>query len=145
MCTCFLNSLVAKKAPYIPYFLGFASPKPRYLRCCLLLVAKTTVFTVFCGQHLAKTLVFTQFSACCKKYSLHAKSTKTLQITVFWLLKPDEKRQKTTNKCPKWSFSFKLHKPEVRHGIFGALPSQALASPSQTGPNQSLPPPHPLD
>ena len=60
---------------------------------------------------------------------------------MFWLLKPDEKRQKTTNKCPKWSFSFKLHKTEVRHGIFGALPSQALASPSQTGPNQSLPPP----
>ena len=37
----------------------------------------------------------------------------------------------------------KLHKTEVRHGIFGALPSQALASPSQTGPNQSLPPPTP--
>ena len=53
-----------------------ASPKPRHLRCCLLLVAKTTVFTVFCGRHLAKTVVFTQFSACCKNDFFHAKSPK---------------------------------------------------------------------
>ena len=59
-------------------FWRLASPKPRYLRCVLLLVPKTTVFTVFCGRHLAKTVVFTQFSACCKKYFFHAKSPKTL-------------------------------------------------------------------
>ena len=29
-----------------------------YIRCCLPLVAKPTVFTVFFGQHLAKPLVF---------------------------------------------------------------------------------------
>ena len=55
-----------------------ASPKPWYLRCFLLLVQKTTVFTVFFGRHLAKTVLFTQFSACCKKYFFHAKSPKTL-------------------------------------------------------------------
>ena len=59
-------------------FWRLASPKPRYLRYFLLLVPKTTAFTVFCGRHLAKTVVFTQFSACCKKYLFHAKSTKTL-------------------------------------------------------------------
>ena len=38
------------------------SPKPRHLRCFLPLVAKSTVFTVVFGQHLAKTLVFTDVS-----------------------------------------------------------------------------------
>ena len=47
-------------------FLRLRSPKPRYLRCFLPLVAKTTVSIYFFGQHLAKTPVFTQFSACCK-------------------------------------------------------------------------------
>ena len=35
------------------------------------------VFTVFYGQNLAKTVVFTQFSACCKMYFCQAKRTKT--------------------------------------------------------------------
>ena len=43
----------------------------------LLLEPKTTVFTVFYGQHLAKTVVFTQFSAGCKTYFCQAKRTKT--------------------------------------------------------------------
>ena len=34
-------------------FWRLANPKPRYLRCVLLLVPKTTVITVFCGQHLS--------------------------------------------------------------------------------------------
>ena len=42
----------------------------------LLLEPKTTVFTVFYGQQ-AKTVVFTQFSACCKTYFCQAKRTKT--------------------------------------------------------------------
>ena len=58
-------------------FWRLASPKPRYLRCFLLLEPKTTVFTVFYGQNLAKTVVFTQFSACCKTYFCQAKRTKT--------------------------------------------------------------------
>ena len=37
------------------------------LGCVLILGARTTVSTVFCEQHLAKTPVFTQFWACCKK------------------------------------------------------------------------------
>ena len=43
------------------------SRKPRYLQCCLPLVAKITVFTVFFASYRAKTLVFTQFSTCCKR------------------------------------------------------------------------------
>ena len=38
----------------------------------LLLETKFTVFTLFFGPGLAKTLVFTQFSACCKKNLFHA-------------------------------------------------------------------------
>ena len=74
----FFEASRSKKHRKYHVFLRLASPKPRYLRCFLLLVAKTTVFTVFCGRHLAKTVVFTQFSACCKKYFFHAKSPKTL-------------------------------------------------------------------
>ena len=38
--------------------------------------SKTILFTVFGGEYLAKTLVFTQFSACCNKSFLHAKGIK---------------------------------------------------------------------
>ena len=55
-----------------------ANAKPRYLRGFEPLLAKITVFTVFCGPGLAKTLVFTQFPACCQKLFLDAKGTKTL-------------------------------------------------------------------
>ena len=52
--------------------------KPRYLRGFEPLRAKITVFTVFCGPSLAKTLLFTQFPACWQKLFLDAKGTKTL-------------------------------------------------------------------
>ena len=55
-----------------------ANAKPRYLRGFEPLRAKISVFTVFCGPGLAKTLVFTQFPACCQKLFLDAKGTKTL-------------------------------------------------------------------
>ena len=55
-----------------------ANAKPRYLRGFEPLLAKITVFTVFCGPGLAKTLVFTQLPACCQKLFLDAKGTKTL-------------------------------------------------------------------
>ena len=42
------------------------------------LVAKSTVFTVFFGQHLAKTLVFTEVSPCNKMWFLDPKRTKIL-------------------------------------------------------------------
>ena len=41
------------------------SPKSRYLRCFLPLVAKSMVFTVVFGQHLAKTQVFNHITKCC--------------------------------------------------------------------------------
>ena len=55
-----------------------ANAKPRYLRGFEPLLAKITVFTVFCGPGLAKTLVFTQFPACCQKLFLDDKGTNTL-------------------------------------------------------------------
>ena len=55
-----------------------ANAKPWYLRGFEPLRAKITVFTVFCGPGLAKTLVFTQFPACCQKLFLDAAGTKTL-------------------------------------------------------------------
>ena len=42
------------------------------------LVVKSTVFTVFFGQHLAKTLVFTEVSPCSKMWFLDPKRTKIL-------------------------------------------------------------------
>ena len=42
------------------------------------LVAKSTVFTVFFGQHLAKTLAFTEVSPCNKMWFLDPKRTKIL-------------------------------------------------------------------
>ena len=55
-----------------------SSAKPRYLRGLEPLLAKITVFTVLCGPGLAKTLVLTQFPACCHKLFLDAKGTITL-------------------------------------------------------------------
>ena len=68
---------------------------------------KTTVFAVFFAPGTknhgiysvlwpapSKTVVFTQFSACCKTYFCQAKRTKTPLITVFRRLKPDENRRK---------------------------------------------------
>ena len=62
----FFDTLEAKKHYEYRCFLRFGRPKPRYLRCFLPLVAKITVFTVFLSPRLAKTLLFTQFSPCCK-------------------------------------------------------------------------------
>jgi len=74
---CFCNSRSKKHRKY-QCFWRVGSPKPRYLRCVLPLVAKSTVFTVFFGQHLAKTLVFTEVSPCNKMWFLNPKRTKIL-------------------------------------------------------------------
>ena len=74
---CFCNSRSKKRRKY-QCFWRVGSPKPRYLRCFLPLVVKNTVFTVFFGQHLAKTLVFTEVSPCSKMWFLDPKRTKIL-------------------------------------------------------------------
>jgi len=51
------------------------------------------------GARLAKTLAFTQFSACCKKNFFHAKGTKTLYYSVLAL----HKHKKTAKSVPKWT------------------------------------------
>ena len=73
----FCNSRSKKHRKY-QCFWRVGSPKPWYLRCFLPLVAKSTVFTVFFGQHLAKTLVFTEVSPCNKMWFLDPKKTKIL-------------------------------------------------------------------
>ena len=71
------------------------------LWCFLPLVAKVIVFTKVFGTRLAKTPVFTQFSACrkkCKKIFQRHKNTK-LQCFGSW--QAPKKQQKSTKKCPK--------------------------------------------
>ena len=83
---CFCNSR-SKKTPSIQMFLAGRKPKkPRYLRCFfffLPLVAKKTLFTMFFGQHLAKTLVFTEVSPCNKMWFLDPKRTKNCKLQCF--------------------------------------------------------------
>ena len=52
----FFRDARSKKHPKYRCFWYLRSQQPRYLRC------------FFCGQHLAKALVFTQFSSCCNNY-----------------------------------------------------------------------------
>ena len=74
---CFCNSRSKKHRKY-RCFWRVGSPKPQYLRCFLPLVVKNTVFTVFFGRHLAKTLVFTEVSPCSKMWFLDPKRTNIL-------------------------------------------------------------------
>ena len=60
----------------------FASRKPK-TTVFMPLVTKITVCTMFFGPGLAKTSVFTQFSACYKKYVFHAKGTKHCKLQCF--------------------------------------------------------------
>ena len=77
-----------------------AIAKPRYLRGFEPLLGKITVFTVFCGPGLAKTLVFTQFLHVGRSFFLDAKGTKTLSITRF-LRVDSTKTGKFTKSRPK--------------------------------------------
>ena len=77
-CFAIFHILGTKKHRKYRCFWLRANAKPRYLRGFEPLRAKITVFTVFCGPGLAKTLVFAQFPACCQKLFLDAKGTKTL-------------------------------------------------------------------
>ena len=80
-----------------------ANAKPRYLRGFEPLLAKITVFTVFCGPGLAKTLVFTQFPACCQKLFWMPKAQKHCKLHDFyaWTVpKIMKNHQKSTKKRP---------------------------------------------
>ena len=82
-------------------FLAPRKHKTTALTVFLLLIAKITVFTLFCGPDLAKTLVFTQFSACCKMSFSYAENTKTLYFTL--LLLPGG-RTNCPKRVQKWTF-----------------------------------------
>ena len=100
MFPCFLKSLGAKNTVKTRIFWRLASPKPRYLRCFLLLVPKTTAFTVFLWPAPCKNSgIYTVFSVLqevlfpCQK----PKNTVNYSVLAFdtrW--KTSEKRQKTT-------------------------------------------------
>ena len=80
-----------------------ANAKPRYLRGFEPLLAKITVFTVFCGPGLAKTLVFTQFPACCQKFFGMPKAQKHCKLHDFyaWTVpKKQENRPKNAQQGP---------------------------------------------
>ena len=91
----FSNSRSKKHRKY-QCFWRVGSPKPRYLRCFLPPVANSTVFTVFFGQHLAKTLVFTEVSPCNKMGFLDPKRTKNASSN-FILFFPTPNPQKREN------------------------------------------------
>ena len=77
--------------------------KPRYLRGFEPLRAKITVFTVFCGPSLAKTLLFTQFPACWQKLFWMPKAQKHCKLHDFyaWTVPKNRKNdQKSTKKRP---------------------------------------------
>ena len=92
---------------------------------------------VFCGWHLAKTVVIAQFSAGCKKYFFRAKSQKN---TVNYLRKTSE-----TTKSVQNGASLSTFKNEGSGwsgaSFFWALLRQAPASPSQNAPKSEPPPP----
>ena len=114
---------------------------------------KTTVFTVFFApgskNHGIYSVVWPAPSKNGGIYAVFSMLQEVLfpcqkhKNTVNYSVFAFETRWKTSEnnqQVSKMELLFQAHKTEVRHGIFGALPSQALASPSQTGPNQSLPP-----
>ena len=80
----FFEASRSKKHRNYRVFLRLASPKPRYLRYLRCFFAPGSknhgIYSVLwpAPKHLAKTVVFTEFSARCKKYFCHAKRTKTL-------------------------------------------------------------------
>ena len=79
----FFDTLGAKNAVNTNVFVAADAQNHGIYGVFCLVVAKITVFTMFFGPGLAKTVVFTQFSTCCKKNFFHAKGTKTLKITWF--------------------------------------------------------------
>ena len=68
--------------------------KPRYLRGFEPLRAKITVFTVFCGPSLAKTLLFTQFPACWQKLFWMPKAQKHCKLHDFYAWTVPKKQEK---------------------------------------------------
>ena len=78
--------------------------KPRYLRGFEPLRAKITVFTVFCGPSLAKTLLFTQLPACWQKAFFGCQRHKNIvNYTIFTRGQYQKNRkndQKSTKKRP---------------------------------------------
>ena len=99
----YFDTLGAKNTVHTDAFCA-SGPKPRYLRCFFSSDSKSHgICKMFFGPRLAKTLAFTQFSACCKKNFFHAKGTKTLYYSVLALHKHKKTakiRQKVSQNGP---------------------------------------------
>ena len=145
MFSCFLNILGAKNSVKTVFFWRLASPKPRYLRCFLLLEPKNHgIYSVLWPEPSKNSGIYAVFSML-QDVLLPGQTHKN---TVNYSVSAFETRwkpSKTTNKCPKWSISFGPKQPGKRQVGFWALPPQAPASPFKNGPISGLPPPHPLD
>ena len=73
-------------------------PKTTIFTVLLPLVAKVTVFTMFLASGRAKTLVFTQFSACCKMSFLLVENGKTLYFYDVFASRAQKKESKNGSK-----------------------------------------------
>ena len=91
-------TLEAKKHCKYWCFFRFGSPKPRYLRCFWPLVAQITVFTMFFGQCLAKTLIFNAVSTMLQDVVSICEKDKN---TVFYDLFVSRAQQKIVKKLFK--------------------------------------------
>ena len=106
----FFEASRSKKHRKYRVFLRLASPKPRYLRCFLLLVAKNTVFTVFCGPAPSKNSgIYAVFSMLQEVLFPCQKLKNTVNYSVL-AFDTQWKTSENNQKCPNWSFSFKLQK-----------------------------------
>ena len=83
---------------------------------------------MFFVQCLAKTLVFAQFSPCCKMSCLDAKRTKTLYFTMFLLPERSKKSSKTrSNRCLNWQeTSSKLESSSLQNIAFATPKHHAI-------------------
>ena len=140
MFSCFLKRLGAKKHRKYRIFLRLASPKPRYLRCFLLLVAKTMVFTVFCGRHLAKNLRSFQHVARSTFSMPQAQKHCKLQCFGFWHPMKNVRKQP---KVSKLELLFQASKNGGAAAHFWSSPQPGSGLTFPNGPESEPPPPTP--
>jgi len=79
----FIDILRAKHIVNTDAFCALEAQNHGIYDVLLHLVTKISVFTMFFGPGLAKTLVFTQFSPCCKKNFSMPKAQKHCKLKCF--------------------------------------------------------------
>ena len=144
----FFEASRSKKHRNYRVFLRLASPKPRYLRYLRCFFAPGSknhgIYSVLwpAPKHLAKTVVFTEFSARCKKYFCHAKRTKhcKLQCLGFWHPMKNVRKQPKVSKL-ELLFQASKNGGAAAHFWNSPQPGSGLTFPN--GPKSEPPPPTP--